>query len=62
MKETGWAWTSPEPMHPNMIDATVAQYHAHGQYWIGQLGAPAISVLEWKERELQRWNDRKETT
>lgn len=44
------------PMHPNQINTCVMQMINHGQGYFTQLGAPPLSVFDWRDRELARWN------
>ncbi len=41
----------PKPMHPNEIDAAVAQYHAHGIYGWPLLGGGYQHVSDWAEKQ-----------
>lgn len=45
----------PPVLHPNEIDALYAQMIAHGQFYIGRLGRPPISISEWKLAELEKY-------
>jgi hypothetical protein len=44
----------PKPMHPNEIEAIFLQMRNNGEYYIGQLGGPPLSIYDWKKRELMR--------
>ena len=48
-------------MHPNEINAAYMQYRNWGYYYIVQLSGPLITIDEWRERELQRYEKSNET-
>ena len=59
-QEDGGMTTIPEPpvLSPREIDACVAQLRVWGEFYLGQLGGPPITVLEWSRRERERWEQR----
>ena len=44
-------------MHPNRIWAAFMQMRNSGQFYIGQMDGPTISIYEWREAELERWKN-----
>jgi len=44
------------PMHPNQIAAAVADMRNKGQLYVPQLGRQPLTIQEWADRELERWN------
>lgn len=46
---------APPPMHPNAVHALYMDHLNRGALYLGQLGGHPISIDEWRDRELARW-------
>lgn len=46
-----------EPIHPNRIEAMYQDMFNKGQFYWPQLDGSPISIDEWKQRALKRWED-----
>lgn len=45
------------PLHPNEINARYMDMRSKGEFYISQIGGPPLSIEDWKECELKRWQE-----
>lgn len=45
------------PMHPNEIELAYMQMVNTGQNAVLQIGGPNLSVNEWRDQQIKRWEE-----